>query len=164
MNFDRMVFLGAGSQLGVARESQLKVQELTNGTVLCKHDSFLGFRHGPKAMLTAGTLVVYLFSNNSYASKYELDLVRQVKENDQFKFSIGVAESKQESYHVDLDILFSSRNVKELDEDFMPIISVLPAQIIGYYKSIELTLNPDLPSDNGVISRVVEGVRIYKDN
>lgn len=164
MKFDRMVFLGAGSQLGVARESQLKVQELTNGTVLCKHDSFLGFRHGPMAVMTPDTLIVYLLSNNSYANKYELDLVRRIKENDQFKFSIGVAESKQESYDVDLDILFSSRNVKELDEDFMPIISVLPAQIIGYYKSIELTLNPDLPSDSGAISRVVEGVKIYKEN
>ena len=164
MKFDRMVFLGAGSLLGVARESQLKVQEFTNGTVLCKHDSFLGFRHGPMAVMTPGTLIVYLFSNNSFASKYELDLVRQIKENDQFKFSIGVAEFNQKSYDVDLDISFSSKNVKELDEDFMPIVSVLPAQIIGYYKSIELTLNPDLPSDNGAISRVVEGVKIYKVN
>ncbi|MEQ6120496.1 SIS domain-containing protein [Reichenbachiella sp. MALMAid0571] len=162
MDFDRVVFLGSGSQLGAARESQLKVQELTSGKVLCKHDSFLGFRHGPKVVLTSDTLIVYLFSNKTNPNKYELDLVRQIESNDQFKFSVGVTEWKGEIYNVDLDIILSVANLEALNEDFMPVVIVLPAQVIGYYKSIELTLNPDQPSSNGAISRVVKGVKIYK--
>src|SRR3546814_9422282 len=47
-SFDRVVFLGSGPMLGIARECHLKLQELTDGQIICKHDSFLGFRHGPK--------------------------------------------------------------------------------------------------------------------
>ena len=52
---------------GIARESHLKLQELTDGKVICKYDSFMGFRHGPKAVIDEDTLLVYLFSNNQYA-------------------------------------------------------------------------------------------------
>src|SRR5690606_29143691 len=44
-DFERVVFLGSGPMLGIARECHLKLQELTDGQVICKHDSFLGFRH-----------------------------------------------------------------------------------------------------------------------
>jgi len=37
----------------------------------------------------------------------------------------------------------------------------LPAQCLGFYKSLELGLNPDSPSLDGTITRVVEGVTIY---
>jgi tagatose-6-phosphate ketose/aldose isomerase len=78
MDFERMVFLGSGPLFGIAHESHLKVQELSNGKIICKFDSFLGFRHGPKAVVNDATVVVYLLSNNSYAKLYELDLVRSV--------------------------------------------------------------------------------------
>ena len=35
-------------------------------------------------------------------------------------------------------------------------------QIMGYYKSLQLGLNPDNPSISGAISRVVQGVKIYE--
>jgi tagatose-6-phosphate ketose/aldose isomerase len=38
---------------------------------------------------------------------------------------------------------------------------VIPAQLIGFYKSLQLGLQPDAPSASGAISRVVEGVKIY---
>jgi len=74
LNFNRAVFLGSGLFSGIARESHLKLQELSDGKVVCKHDTFLGFRHGPKAVVDENTIVTYLFSNNSYSQKYELDL------------------------------------------------------------------------------------------
>ena len=75
LNFKRAVFLGSGPQYGTAKESHLKLQELTDGRVICKHDSYLGFRHGPKAVIDNSTLVVYLLSNEPYVQKYEKDLV-----------------------------------------------------------------------------------------
>ena len=42
-DFTRAVFLGSGELMGVAEESRLKLQELTDGTVMCAFDSFLGF-------------------------------------------------------------------------------------------------------------------------
>src|SRR5690606_23570998 len=78
LDFKRAVFLGSGPFQGTARESQLKLQELTDGKVICKFDSFLGFRHGPKVVINPSTLIIYLFSNNDYAHQYEVDLVKAI--------------------------------------------------------------------------------------
>jgi tagatose-6-phosphate ketose/aldose isomerase len=51
-----------------------------------------------------------------------------------------------------------------LDEEFLPVCFILPAQLIGLYKSLQLGLNPDMPSESGAISRVVKGVVIYPYN
>ena len=160
MDFKRAVFLGSGPLLGTARESHLKVQELTNGKIICKHDSFLGFRHGPKAVIDKSTIVIYLFSSNKYVAQYEDDLVKEICKQELGMYSIGVLEKLKEKYCLDLNIKMNDRD-ELLDEEFLIICYVLPAQILGYYKSIELGLNPDNPSESGVISRVVQGVTIY---
>src|SRR5690606_36152144 len=77
-DFERVVFLGSGPLCGIARECHLKVQELTDGIVICKHDSFLGFRHGPRAVINEKTLLVYLFSQRDFVYQYELDLARSI--------------------------------------------------------------------------------------
>ena len=74
--------------------------------------------------------------------------------------TIGVLEKPKDSYCLDLKIKMGDGQ-DTLDEEFLTICSVLPAQILGYYKSVELGLNPDNPSESGVISRVVQGVKIY---
>lgn len=38
----------------------------------------------------------------------------------------------------------------------------IPSRLIGLYKSLELGLNPDSPSRKNTISRVVQGVKIYR--
>lgn len=50
---------------------------------------------------------------------------------------------------------------KVLEDEFLTLCFILPAQILGFFKSIELGLQPDMPSANNDITRVVEGVRIY---
>ena len=79
LDFERAVFLGSGPLFGTATESHLKLQELTDGKIICKSDSFLGFRHGPKAVIDEKTLVLFLFSNKNYVQQYERDLVNSVK-------------------------------------------------------------------------------------
>ena len=63
-DFHRAVFLGSGPLKGIAEESHLKLQELTDGAVMCTFDSFLGFRHGPKAVVKNDALLVYLLSDD----------------------------------------------------------------------------------------------------
>jgi len=160
LNFSRAVFLGSGPFLGIARESHLKLQELTNGKIICKDDSFLGFRHGPKAVINKETLVIYLFSNNKYAEQFEDDLVKEICNQELGMYSIGIHEKSKKDYCLDLNIKMGKEG-DLLDEEFLAICYILPAQILGYYKSIALGLNPDNPSESGVISRVVQGVTIY---
>jgi len=161
MDFERMVFLGSGPLFGVAHESHLKVQEMSNGEIICKFDSFLGFRHGPKAVVNDGTIIVYLFSNKAYPKLYELDLVRSVNETAAGEKSIAIGNGyDDEEFQFDLSIGFPNE-IDELPEEFLSVFYVLPAQIIGFFKSVDLGLSPDSPSKNGAISRVVQGVNIY---
>ena len=160
LDFKRAVFLGSGALLGTARESHLKVQELTDGQVICKYDSFLGFRHGPKAVIDSSTLLVYLFSNNDYVHQYESDLVQTIHAGEKGLYNIGVYETNGEYLGLDMKIELSGGSEK-LDEEFLSVCSVLPAQILGFFKSLQLGLTPDSPSITGTITRVVEGVTIY---
>ncbi len=161
MQFERMVFLGSGPLFGIAHESHLKVQELSNGEVICKFDSFLGFRHGPKAVVNDCTVVVYLLSNNSYSELYELDLVRSVKTTGAGEKSVAIGNGfDEEEFQFDLSVHFPD-DLDEIPEEFLPVFYVLPAQIIGFFKSLHLGLSPDSPSKNGAISRVVQGVKIH---
>jgi tagatose-6-phosphate ketose/aldose isomerase len=160
MNFKRVVFLGSGPLKGIATESHLKLQELTDGKIICKDDSFLGFRHGPKAVIDEHTIIVFLFSSDTYIAQYEDDLVNEICRQNQGKYSIGVQENVKNDNCLNLTIKMGD-DQETLDEEFLTICSVLPAQILGYYKSVELGLNPDNPSESGAISRVVQGVNIY---
>lgn len=160
LDFQRAVFLGSGPLRAVANESDLKLQELTGGKVICKFDSFLGLRHGPKAVIDASTLLVYLFSNNAYVHRYEEDLVRSITSGEKGLYSIGIAETAKKDTDLDLQIVLSP-NGGTVEEEFLSVCSVLPAQILGLYKSLELGLTPDNPSEDETITRVVKGVTIY---
>jgi len=159
-DFRRAVFLGSGPFFGTATESHLKLQEFTDGKVICKNDSYLGFRHGPKAVVDATTLVVYLLSNNAYVYHYEKDLVAAMKKGTPPLLEIGISESALSG--INLQHVFQlSDNGPAVEEEFLTVCYVIPAQLLGFFKSLALGLMPDAPSSTGAITRVVEGVNIY---
>lgn len=162
LDFKRVVFLGSGVLKGAAKESHLKVLELTDGQIICQYDSFLGFRHGPRAVIDKSTLLIYLFSKDPYVYKYEIDLVRSINSNENFLFSIGIGQCLNELENLDLNLTIDlCYGGNKISDDFFTVCSVMPAQILGYYKSLFLGLTPDSPSQNGGISRIVQGVNIY---
>jgi len=158
IDFERVVFLGSGPMLGIARECHLKLQELTDGQVICKHDSFLGFRHGPRAVTNRKTLLVYLFSAIDHVYKYELDLAKSIAIDPRNIrcLSIGRPEDKALKSSLNIDLKLNS------SQELNIVPSALVGQMLGFYKSLELGLNPDNPSVSGAINRVVEGVTIYQ--
>ena len=160
--FNRAVFLGSGFFSGVAREQHLKLQELTDGKVICKYDSFLGFRHGPKAVMNSEALISYIFSNNEYSQKYEIDLSKTIVTGKTAMFQIGIMEHNIPEVNTDLKIVLNETNNEKIAEEFLAPVVVLPAQILGFHKSVALGLKPDMPSESGLISRVVEGVKLYE--
>jgi tagatose-6-phosphate ketose/aldose isomerase len=161
IDFKRVVFLGSGPFYGTATESNLKLQELTDGNIICKNHSYLGFRHGPKAVTDEETLVVFIFSNNPFVMQYEKDLVLSMRKGKKPLFTIGIFEHEANGLEFDLEIRLSETG-NYLDEEMLTVCDILPAQLLGLYKSIALGLNPDSPSESGAISRVVEDVIIYK--
>lgn len=161
-SFTRAVFLGSGELMGVAEESRLKLQELTDGTVMCAFDSFLGFRHGPKAVISPDSIIVYLLSEEPDTQRYEYDLIRQIKANNNIAGYIAVSQSKPaiEEDYFDLNIIIGV--APEVKRCYKSVSYVIAAQLLGFYKAIELKRSPDNPSVSGNISRVVEGVTIYE--
>lgn len=158
--FERVVFLGSGPLSGIATESQLKVQELSDGNVICKGDTFLGFRHGPRVVIDNNTLVFLLFSNQSYVSKYETDLAISLCAGPKPMYIAGITEQRLTGISLD-QLIVLSPDKANLDEEFLAVCYIIPAQLIGFFKSLKLGLQPDQPSLSGTISRVVEGVTIY---
>ena len=161
--FERGVFLGSGALKGIAEECHLKLQELTDGAVVCKFDSFLGFRHGPKAVVNDKSIVVYLMVDDEKVQRYERDLVRQVDANNKpVAQVIVIAGKKPELEGVKADLVVQMPYGPE-ENDFYGIVAyVLVGQLLGFYASHAHGLNPDAPSVSGNIHRVVEGVTIYE--
>ena len=161
LNFKRAVFLGSGPLFGIAHESHLKVQELSDGKVNCTFDSFLGFRHGPRAIVDEFTLITYLVSFSDSVKQYELDLIRSIGESSTGAKSVCIGYGDcTEGLSIDFAIKFPD-SILSIPKGFLFVLYILPAQIVGFYKSLNLGLEPDSPSKGGSISRVVQGVTIY---
>ena len=159
-DFSRAIFLGSGELKGIAEESHLKLQELTDGGVVCSFDSFLGFRHGPKAVVNGQSLLVYLLSGDPAVARYEADLIRQINSNNHVVAMVAVSPGPVGIPGVDFD-LNVVLGVASAQGIYHCIRSVFAALLLGYYKSLARGLDPDAPSVSGNISRVVEGVTIY---
>src|SRR5271154_5225040 len=78
-SYSRVVYLGSNGFKGLAREAALKLLELTDGKVVGAFDSPLGFRHGPKTIVTGDTLLFVFMSNDRYTRGYDLDLLRELR-------------------------------------------------------------------------------------
>lgn len=158
----RAVFLGSGALKGIARECHLKLQELTDGGLMCAYDSFMGLRHGPKAVIHNNTLVVYLLSDDYRTRKYEYDLIEQINDEHNPASQILVTESESEAKgRFDLVVNGAGCGIKGGNEyKFVPYVII--GQLLGWYFSIHRGLDPDMPSVSGTISRVVNGVKSYE--
>lgn len=159
LDFERTVFLGTGEKKGIAEECHLKLQELSDGKVVCFYDTFLGFRHGPKAVLNDKTLIVYLFSEEEKLFLYERDLVKQINRQIKPVAQIYISQNKKILTDVSFDLEIAPTTQKF--SKFDVVMYVLIGQLLGFFKSIDLGLNPDNPSSNEKITRIVEGVTIY---
>lgn len=145
----RAVFLGAGAMLGAARESALKVSELTAGRVATLWDTPLGFRHGPKAFVDEQTTIYLLRHPNEHTALYDKDLAAEVMRQfpDVPVMQIGAG-----------DIPIASTGIAAADA----VMAVLPAQVLGARWSAELGYNVDNPFEaHGNLTRVVAGVNLH---
>jgi tagatose-6-phosphate ketose/aldose isomerase len=154
--FERVVYLGSGLFKGLAREAALKLMELTDGQIVTAFDTSLGFRHGPKTIVTEKSLIMMFVSNDPLTRAYDLDLLAELRGDG--KAGAVVALSAQSGIADSIPILELSGA-----SDFsllFPYIA-LP-QMFAFYASLAAGLTPDNPNVSGTVNRVVQGVRIYK--
>ena len=160
--FERALFLGSGALYGVARESALKLQEMTDGVVVTQSETFLGVRHGPEAVVNEETLVVCFVSGDEHRRRYELDLMNEVhaKQPQALKLAVAPKAPRDLADVVDVCIELAPTG-PFVHDDLRPPVDAVIGQLIALFKSVNLGMEPDNPSKRGMISRVVEGVTYY---
>lgn len=148
----RAVFLGSGTLTGSARESALKVLELSAGRIPTAWDSTLGFRHGPKAVVDGDTRVHVFLSNDPLTRRYDLDAADEIRL--QFgKRSIIVQGSGPDG--IDLPVPLVGNDA------WTSVLHVLVAQMQAIAWSDALGIDVDNPFAAGTLTRVVRGVRLH---
>ncbi len=158
-DFDRVVFLGQGELGGLARESALKLLELTDGRIVALHDSPLGFRHGPKAFVDGRTLVVFLMSNDTHARRYDLDLWNEIR-SDARAARVVALSAREEGVGSGEDVIPVFGMAGARDIELAPVFVVF-SQLFALFQSLRLGVRPDHPSASGTVNRVVRGVTIH---
>lgn len=162
--FERIVYLGSGTSKGIARESALKVLELTAGIVNANYDTPLGFRHGPKSVIDDSTVTVIYISNDEYTRKYDLDLTKEMihhrKEDKVVVVGSNIDKEilNKSNYNFDLEkINYSVKN-----EALLPLQQIMFGQLLSFLKSVNLGITPDNPCPTGEVNRVVQGVILHE--
>ncbi|MDS2430969.1 tagatose-6-phosphate ketose/aldose isomerase [Streptococcus pneumoniae] len=159
LDFNRVIYLGAGPFFGLAHEAQLKILELTAGQVATMYESPVGFRHGPKSLINDNTVVLVFGTTTAYTRKYDLDLVREVA-GDQIARRVVLLS----------DQAFGLENVKEvvlgcggvLNDIYRVFPYIVYAQLFALLTSLKVENKPDTPSPTGTVNRVVQGVIIHE--
>lgn len=160
-DFKRIVYLGDGHHAGVAQESALKVLELTAGETIPLFNTPLGFRHGPKSIINADTLVVVYMQDNPYARKYQIDLVKELSGQRQGTQLMVIDTQNDESIKPLVDKYVSIKYNSTIELGLEVLDLIMYGQTFSLYKSINVGKNPDNPWPSGVVNRVVKGVVIY---
>ena len=159
LDFERVIYLGAGPFFGLSHEAQLKILELTAGQVATMYESPVGFRHGPKSLINEDTVVLVFGTTKDYTRKYDLDLVREVA-GDHIARRVVLLS----------DQAFGLENVKEvalgcggvLNDIYRVFPYIVYAQLFALLTSLKVENKPDTPSPTGTVNRVVQGVIIHE--
>jgi tagatose-6-phosphate ketose/aldose isomerase len=145
----------------VANESALKLLELTAGKVHTLSESALGLRHGPMSAVDENTLFVMFLSSNETRRCYEIDLLKEIREKQLGKVTVVVTPKPDAGLNTLADYILLLDAPKTLEDEYRAPIDIILGQLLGLFFSLNAGLQPDRPSPNGVISRVVSHVNIY---
>lgn len=156
----RACFVGSSVLAGAARECALKLLELTAGRVQTMTQPTLALRHGPMAALDEDTLFVSLVSSQPRRRQYEVDLLREIGSKELVRTRVAVA-TQPDRLRPDAEHVLSPEGHFSIPDLYRPVVDVIFGQMLGLFASIRCGLKPDVPSPNGVISRVVQNVDIH---
>ena len=157
--FERAFYLASPSLFGAARESALKMTEMTAGRVITVCETYLGLRHGPMSAVHSNSLVVCYVSADPLIRAYEFDVIRELHEK-----HLGMKKLFLGS-NIPRDIASADDLIVDLagfdNDDTTSILYVVAGQVLALLRCLQEGLRPDAPSEDGVINRVVGDFRIY---
>jgi tagatose-6-phosphate ketose/aldose isomerase len=159
--FKRAVFLGSGARFASTREAALKMLEMTAGRVTTLCETYLGLRHGPMSFVHEDCLIVGFLSSDSSLRAYESDLLRELDRKKLGLLKVIVGEDVPRNLLREDDVVIECKGMKELEDSNSPIIDVLAGQLLAFFRCLEEGFRPDSPSENRIISRVVQSFTLH---
>ncbi len=160
--FRSAVYLGSGCRWGSAHEAALKMLEMTNGRVRTFPETYLGLRHGPMCAIDNEALVVCFLSSDPLARAYEVDLVHELDRKKLGAAKLILGQDVPEGLARDGDVVVDLAGVGPVDDADAPLLDVVVGQLVAFFRCLHEGLRPDMPSDDGVINRVVEDFAIHR--
>jgi tagatose-6-phosphate ketose/aldose isomerase len=157
-SFERVVYLGAKEFKGLARESALKMLELTDGRVVAIAETPLAFRHGPKTIVNRDTVIVVFIGNDPYTRQYDIDLLNELRRDAIASRVIALSTAPTTPQHPDNIVLEAAADANDV-ELCLPYVTF--AQSLALLRAISLGVRPDNPNEAGAVNRVVKGVSIH---
>ena len=161
--FHSVLFLGDGCRYGAARESALKMLEITGGTISAQAETFLGVRHGPMCAIHPDTLVVGFLSADLLARAYQLDLLGELREKGLGHSRIVVGDALPADILDYGDAAINRPAKAGVDDSSAAVLDVIVGQLLAFFRSRHEGFRPDSPSVDGVIQRVVGGFRLHSN-
>jgi tagatose-6-phosphate ketose/aldose isomerase len=161
LGFDRAVFLGSGALFGAARESSLKMLEMTSGRVSSVCETYLGFRHGPMSFADDNTLIVCFLSSDPVLRAYESDLLRELDQKALGISKLIVGEDIPPEVTRENDVVIECPGLAEVGDQDAAVVDVVACQLLAFFRCLSEGLRPDSPSD-GVINRVVQSFTLHE--
>jgi tagatose-6-phosphate ketose/aldose isomerase len=159
--FKRVLFLGSGSRFGAAREAALKMLEMTAGRVTTMCETYLGLRHGPMSYVHKDTLVICFLSSHPTLQAYEADLLRELDQKELGLLKLMVGEGVPSELVREDDVVLECKGLGHVGDENFPVIDVIAGQLLAFFRCLEEGLHPDSPSEDGVISRVVQTFALH---
>ena len=141
--FERMVYLGSGINYGLACEGMLKMKEMSLTPSEAFH--FLEFRHGPKSVVSSGTLIVGLV--NETAKTQESQVLAEMRHLGASVLAISETEN---GLAADYPIALRSG----VDYQASRVLTLPLLQLLAYHRAVDKGLNPDRPTNLDAVVRL----------
>jgi tagatose-6-phosphate ketose/aldose isomerase len=159
--FTSAIYLGSGASFGAARESALKMLEMTAGQVSTSAETFLGVRHGPLTAVLPTTLIVCFLSGERLVRAYELDLIRELSQKNLGMRKVILGEDVPTDLMLEGDMILECPSLNQAGDENATVLYTVVGQLLAFFRCLSLGLKPDLPSA-GVIRRVVDDFTIHR--
>jgi len=138
-SLSKFAFVGSAANIGLAREAQLKMKEMT----LLPSDSYpiLDYRHGPKSGVDAQTLITVFTTDRTRS--VELEFIAEMKELGGRVFVL--CERADGTIRSMADWVFEVGS--GLPDFAREILYMPPVHFLAYYKALALGLSPSTPAN-----------------
>ena len=160
MTFHRAFFLASALTFGAARESALKMTEMTAGRVMSTSETYLGVRHGPMSAIDAGTVIVCFLSSNITVRSYECDLIEELTAKGLGMQKVIVGSNVPRTLLRAGDVVIEDEGFAHASDESSAVLHVLVGQVLAFFRCMHEGLQPDAPSEGGVIHRVVQKFKL----